>query len=173
MTKNNFVYVALIVMIGITIWFFIRKSYGVSQNAQIDKLIKVAPTLTTTPNMQNSNDEGGKWIKLDNGLQVQDTTIGFGQEAKPGDMIAANYIGTLDDGTQFDSSYDRGQPFAFVLGQGMVIKGWDIGIIGMKVGGKRKLVIPPDLGYGPNGNGSIPANATLYFDVELMAVQSQ
>jgi FKBP-type peptidyl-prolyl cis-trans isomerase len=87
--------------------------------------------------------------------------------------ISVHYTGTLEDGTKFDSSLDRGQPFQFILGTGMVIKGWDVGIVGMKVGGKRRLAIPPAMGYGEKGAGSsIPPNAALYFDVELLAVEA-
>jgi FKBP-type peptidyl-prolyl cis-trans isomerase len=88
-------------------------------------------------------------------------------------LVAVVYTGTLEDGTKFDSSLDRGQPFQFILGTGMVIKGWDVGIVGMKVGGKRRLAIPPAMGYGEKGAGSsIPPNAALYFDVELLAVEA-
>lgn len=106
------------------------------------------------------------------GLQYQDLVIGSGPEAKSGDTVSMNYTGTLEDGTKFDSSYDRNQTFDFVLGSGNVIKGWDEGIVGMKVGGKRKLVIPPDLAYGAQGYPPvIPPNATLLFEVELMAIK--
>jgi FKBP-type peptidyl-prolyl cis-trans isomerase len=104
-------------------------------------------------------------------LQITDITVGTGAEAVAGKKISVNYIGTLADGTKFDSSYDRNQPFEFTLGTGQVIAGWDQGVAGMKVGGKRKLVIPPSLGYGAQANGSIPANSTLTFEVELVAVQ--
>lgn len=88
-----------------------------------------------------------------------------------GKTVSVNYTGTLTDGTKFDSSYDRNQPFDFQLGAGQVIKGWDQGVAGMKVGGKRKLVIPPGLGYGAQANGKIPANSTLIFEVELLSVK--
>jgi FKBP-type peptidyl-prolyl cis-trans isomerase len=97
--------------------------------------------------------------------------VGTGAEAVAGKKISVNYVGTLADGTKFDSSYDRNQPFEFTLGAGQVIAGWDQGVAGMKVGGKRKLVIPPSLGYGSQANGSIPANSTLTFEVELLAVK--
>ena len=104
-------------------------------------------------------------------LDVQDEVVGQGQEAKTGDEVSVHYTGTLMDGKKFDSSRDRGDPFKFKLGQGMVIKGWDQGIVGMKVGGRRKLTIPPELGYGPMGYPPvIPPNSTLIFDVELVEV---
>ncbi|HVZ58929.1 MAG TPA: FKBP-type peptidyl-prolyl cis-trans isomerase [Patescibacteria group bacterium] len=101
-------------------------------------------------------------------LKIEDLTVGTGAEAKIGDTVKVNYTGTLTNGKKFDSSYDRNQPFTFTLGKGEVIKGWDQGIVGMKVGGKRKLTIPPDLGYGNTAQGSIPANSTLIFEVELL-----
>lgn len=105
-------------------------------------------------------------------LVITDERLGTGAEAKAGQTVSVNYIGTLTNGTKFDSSYDRGQPIQFVLGSGQVIKGWDQGILGMKVGGKRKLVIPADLAYGNRAVGDvIPANAVLVFEVELVAVK--
>jgi len=109
---------------------------------------------------------------LTSGLQVKDITIGSGAEAKSGDMVSVNYVGTLTDGTKFDSSYDRGEPIEFALGAGQVIPGWEEGILGMKVGGKRELTIPPALAYGAAGTGPIPPNATLLFQVELVNVSA-
>ena len=104
------------------------------------------------------------------GLRITDLVVGSGAEAKAGQKVSVNYRGTLENGKEFDSSYGRG-PFSFPLGGGRVIQGWDEGVAGMKVGGKRKLVIPPDLGYGSRGAGGvIPPNATLIFEVELLAV---
>lgn len=105
-------------------------------------------------------------------LEIEDLTVGDGAEAKDGDTVSVHYTGWLTDGTKFDSSVDRGEPFEFTLGQGEVIQGWDEGVVGMKVGGKRKLTIPPDMGYGEQGAGGvIPANATLIFEVELLDVK--
>ncbi len=109
---------------------------------------------------------------MKDGLIIQDEVVGTGEEATPGKKVTVNYVGTLTDGTKFDSSYDRNQPFSFTLGAGQVIPGWDEGVAGMKVGGKRKLTIPPSLGYGTGGvPGTIPGNATLIFEVELLKVE--
>jgi FKBP-type peptidyl-prolyl cis-trans isomerase FkpA len=103
------------------------------------------------------------------GLQYLELVKGSGREAHVGETASVHYTGWLKDGTKFDSSVDRGQPFQFRLGAGQVIKGWDEGVVGMKIGSKRKLIIPPDLGYGARGAGRvIPPNATLIFDVELL-----
>jgi FKBP-type peptidyl-prolyl cis-trans isomerase FkpA len=105
-------------------------------------------------------------------LKIEDLKVGDGAEAKTGDTVSVHYTGWLTDGTKFDSSRDSGTPFQFTLGQGRVIRGWDEGVAGMKVGGRRKLTIPPEMGYGAQGAGGgvIPPNATLVFDVELLGV---
>jgi len=106
------------------------------------------------------------------GLEYSTTKEGTGRDAKPGDLVTVHYVGTLEDGTKFDSSRDTGEPIRFQLGMGKVIKGWDEGISGMKAGERRKLKIPAHLAYGPSGRApQIPANATLFFDVELMNVE--
>jgi FKBP-type peptidyl-prolyl cis-trans isomerase len=121
---------------------------------------------------QTTATSNGNMVTTQSGLQYQDTVVGAGAEAIAGKSVTVNYVGTLQDGTKFDSSIDRNQPFTFTLGAGQVIPGWDEGIAGMKVGGKRKLVIPPDLAYGAQGYPPvIPANATLTFDVELLDVK--
>jgi peptidylprolyl isomerase len=121
----------------------------------------------------NKDDNAeGKQVTTASGLKYTDMTIGTGASPVAGKQVTVHYTGTLEDGTKFDSSVDRGQPFQFTIGVGQVIKGWDEGVMSMKVGGKRKLVIPPELGYGANGAGGvIPPNATLIFDVELLSVQ--
>lgn len=104
-------------------------------------------------------------------LQIEELEVGSGAEAVSGQPVQVHYTGWLTDGTKFDSSLDRGQPFSFPLGGGRVIAGWDQGVAGMKVGGKRRLTIPPHLGYGDGGAaGVIPPNATLVFEVELLGV---
>lgn len=111
---------------------------------------------------------------LPSGLVFEDLIVGDGATADSGSTVTMHYTGWLTDGTQFDSSVDRGQPFVFRLGAGQVISGWDQGVQGMRIGGKRKLTIPPDLGYGTRGAGGvIPANATLIFDVELLGVTTR
>ena len=105
-------------------------------------------------------------------VKIEDITEGTGEPVKSGDTVVINYRGMLEDGTQFDSSYDRGQPFTTQIGVGRVIQGWDQGIPGLKVGGKRKLTIPSSLGYGETGAPpSIPPNATLIFEVELVGIE--
>ena len=115
----------------------------------------------------------GVEVTTNTGLKITDIVVGTGATPKTGQMVTVHYTGTLGDGTKFDSSLDRNQPFVFPIGMGRVIKGWDEGVMGMRVGGKRKLVIPPELGYGTRGagNGVIPPNATLIFEVELLYVK--
>ena len=138
------------------------------------------PTLFAMAPDQSSADAsalGGPLESADtrvtsSGLTITDLTLGEGAEAAAGQTVVVHYRGTLENGKQFDASYDRVTPFSFPLGAGRVIKGWDEGVQGMKVGGKRKLVIPPDLAYGSRGAGGvIPPDATLIFEVELLDVK--
>ncbi len=103
-------------------------------------------------------------------LNIEDIKEGSGDEVKSGDYITVHYTGTLENGEVFDSSKNHGKPFSFRIGIGAVIDGWEMGIMGMKVGGKRKLTIPPQLAYGDRSVGSIPANSTLVFDVEIVSI---
>ena len=121
---------------------------------------------------ESSASSEGKEITTSSGLQYIDQVVGTGETAKAGQTVSVHYTGWLTNGKKFDSSVDRGQPFSFRLGVGQVIKGWDEGVQGMKIGGKRKLTIPSNLGYGACGAGGlIPPHATLVFDVELLGVQ--
>ncbi len=113
------------------------------------------------------SDSNGHVIKL----IVDDLTVGTGREVKIGDTVTVHYIGVLKDGPEFDNSYKEGTPFSFKVGAGEVIKGWDTGIIGMKEGGKRILVVPPALGYGNTPVNNLPANATLIFSLNLLSIQ--
>ena len=127
----------------------------------------------TTPNPSSSATSmpSGSEVKMPSGLVYVDVKVGDGALAEGGKRVSVHYTGWLTDGTKFDSSVDRNEPFMFELGSGQVIRGWDEGVKGMRVGGKRKLTIPSDLAYGPEGRGPIPANATLIFDVELLDVR--
>ena len=109
---------------------------------------------------------------MNNGLVIEDIKIGDGQEVEKFNIVTVNYTGLLENGTKFDSSLNPGRtPFRFTVGAGQVIKGWDEGLMGMKVGGKRKLTIPPELGYGSRDNGPIPANSTLIFEIDLLGIE--
>jgi peptidylprolyl isomerase len=138
-----------------------------------------SPTQPTTTVTQENNTlipsntmSEAKTVTTPSGLKYVELVEGTGETPKTGQTVNVHYIGTLENGTKFDSSRDRGQPFSFTIGKGQVIKGWDEGLSTMKVGGRRTLTIPPDLGYGARGAGGvIPANATLIFDVELLGVK--
>lgn len=104
-------------------------------------------------------------------FKIEDIKEGKGREVASGDYVVIHYLGTLENGTKFDSSYDRGEPFETRIGVGEVIEGWDMGVVGMKAGGKRKLTIPPQLAYGDREIGVIPPNSTLIFEVELLEVK--
>lgn len=125
------------------------------------------PAPATQP--QASSEVVSQEVTLPGGTKYVDVAVGNGAQATPGNRVTVHYTGTLTDGTQFDSSVGR-QPFTFTLGANEVIKGWDEGVAGMKVGGKRKLTIPPEQAYGSDPTGPIPANSTLLFDVELLSV---
>jgi peptidylprolyl isomerase len=143
-------------------------------------LFTMAPDSTTPdnsePQLAQASLLGGELVApkervTESGLRITDLQIGDGPEASSGQTVVVNYRGTLENGREFDSSYGRG-PFSFPLGAGRVIRGWDEGVAGMQVGGKRKLVIPPDLAYGQRGAGGvIPPNATLIFEVELLEIK--
>lgn len=130
------------------------------------------PASADDPKKNDKTTQEKKVVTTKSGLKYQDIKDGEGKEAKAGDTVEVHYTGWLKDGKKFDSSRDRDEPFAFKLGAGMVIKGWDEGVAGMKVGGKRKLIIPPDLAYGKRGAGGvIPPDAELTFEVELLKIK--
>jgi FKBP-type peptidyl-prolyl cis-trans isomerase FkpA len=140
---------------------------AVAQTAPAKPKVKVVPPNTNAPTRVT-----GDGVKTDSGLQYWEIRVGNGEVAKEGSHVRVHYSGWLTTGKKFDSSVDRGQPFDFTIGNGEVIKGWEEGVAGMKVGGKRQLRIPPELGYGADGSPpDIPANATLIFDVQLLGVQ--
>ncbi len=139
-------------------------------NATLTFEVELVDVLPGSPESPTEVDEGD-YTTTNSGLKYYDLEVGDGPVAEPGQQASVHYTGWLTDGTKFDSSIDRGQPFSFALGAGQVIPGWDEGVTGMKVGGKRQLVIPPELGYGDRGAGGvIPPGATLIFEVELLDV---
>ena len=132
----------------------------------------VAALLAAACSQMAPGSGGGSEQTTSSGLKYTDVVVGNGAQPQPGQTAVVHYTGWLVDGKKFDSSKDRGQPFSFPLGQGRVIKGWDEGVATMRVGGTRRLTIPPDLGYGARGaGGTIPPNATLTFEVELLDVK--
>jgi len=144
---------------------------------QLVVLVSLISLLGNFPQIAMAKHQEGAGSKMSEvttptGLVYVDEIVGTGDTAQPGQTVSVHYTGWLTDGKKFDSSVDRGQPFQFPLGQGRVIRGWDEGVSGMKVGGKRKLIIPPELGYGPSGMPPvIPGNAKLIFEVQLLGVQ--
>ncbi len=162
--------IAVALAVAVTLGFFVLGSPftplgGTASEPVLEFEQAASTTLTTTAPMDQP-------AELPTELTVTDVVIGSGAEAQPGKTVAVHYVGALPDGTVFDASANRGKPIVFVLGAGNVIRGWDEGLVGMKVGGKRRLVIPPDMAYGERGAGdAIPPNATLLFEVELMSVQ--
>jgi peptidylprolyl isomerase len=155
--------VALIAIVSYVV-FSARPNSNSTPSSPIAATTSTGAASSVTPNSTQT-------VKTASGLQYEDVVVGSGDSPKAGQTVTVHYTGRLTNGTKFDSSVDRGQPFQFVIGVGQVIKGWDEGVLSMKVGGKRRLTIPPDLGYGASGAGSlIPPNSTLLFDVELLAV---
>ena len=166
--KYIFVTLFLIVLVIVGAIFIFRiPSPEISDSIDTGNTGSLNPEVTNAPVASVSANQN-----MDAKLEILDEVVGTGPEAVTDKKVTVNYVGTLTDGTKFDSSYDRNEPFSFNLGAGEVIKGWDQGVSGMKVGGKRKLTIPPELGYGSTGAGSvIPPNATLIFEVELLKVE--
>lgn len=158
-----FVTIAILILaIGgvILFWRFSGQKNKVLNDTSQRLVILPSPSPTPAMGLSESSE-----------LKMEDIKIGSGKEAINGLKLTVHYMGKLTDGTEFDSSYTRGEPFTLTLGAGQVIKGWDQGLVGMKVGGKRKLTIPPQLGYGSQAQGSIPPNSTLIFEIELVKVE--
>lgn len=163
------IWLVVIVVLIIGGIFVLIKS---AQGRQTQNDVAGIETHVSMPTATDNNDMNNSTSSAVTSLKIEDEVVGMGDIALAGKTVTVNYVGTLTDGTKFDSSYDRNQSFTFHLGAGEVIKGWDEGVAGMKVGGKRKLTIPSDLGYGPAGAPpTIPGNATLVFEVELLKVE--
>ena len=164
------IYKSLIVIIG---FIFCLSSFALEKNKEVGSVSNSKKNQTSKEKIKMKVEQGGneKIETTASGLKYVDEVPGNGPSPKSGQKVKVHYTGWLENGTKFDSSVDRGQPFEFVIGVGQVIKGWDEGVMTMKVGGKRKLIIPSLLGYGTRGAGSlIPPNATLVFDVELLGL---
>jgi peptidylprolyl isomerase len=170
--------VSLGVMLGCGILVLIFQFTVVAPAATAGSIVAATPSASVnksvpnTPNNMLANDNNEKEITTASGLKYVELAEGTGATPTKGQTVSVHYTGTLEDGKKFDSSRDRGQPFKFQIGEGQVIKGWDEGLSTMKVGGRRKLIIPANLGYGDRGAGGvIPPKATLIFDVELIGTQ--
>lgn len=166
-TRRNLIIVAvLLVIVGAGYYLLTRNNQTMDSNDQ-----QGTPLTTTTPTPTGEATTSANVQTLEGGLKIEDLKVGTGEEVKSGDTVSMHYKGTFENGDKFDSSYDRGAPFQTQIGVGRVIQGWDKGVPGMKVGGKRKLIIPGALAYGSQGIlGAIPPNATLIFEVELVQI---
>lgn len=179
--KEISISIAVMLVCGLIVLF---AQFSTPQRPAIaDELAKVQPAIAqstplpnlvaenTMSNIPNPNSNSAEEKTTLSGLKYVDLVEGTGATPKAGQTVVVHYTGTLENGEKFDSSRDRNRPFSFKLGVGQVIKGWDEGLSTMRVGGRRKLIIPPELGYGPRGAGGvIPPNATLIFDVELLRI---
>lgn len=163
--------VALAVAIALAFLLFGASVFRPFSTPQATENAFNQPTATNTTNPSTMQAPLISEDALPTELTVTDVTVGTGAEAKVGDTVSVNYVGALPNGQVFDASANHGGPFTFTLGEGRVIAGWDQGLVGMKEGGTRQLIIPPDMGYGSQGAGDvIPPNATLLFQVELVKV---
>lgn len=161
--KHNVLWAVIIVAVVAGLIYFLAAYNGTQAPSSQSETTQESNTINTTTT-KNTPMEG---------LTIEDIKTGTGAEAVAGDMVEVNYTGTLTNGTKFDSSLDRHQTFSFALGAGQVIKGWDLGVAGMKVGGTRKLTIAPELAYGAQAVGPIPPNSTLIFTVDLVSIKGK
>ena len=158
MQKQIIVTILVIAFLAIGFYYL---AFGISSHQSISD--NSSAGLSSGENKPNQNVQN---------MKIETLQEGAGEPAKAGDTVTVNYVGTLENGTKFDSSIDRGQPFEFTLGQNSVIQGWEQGVVGMKVGEKRRLTIPPGLAYGENGAGDIiPPNATLIFEIDMLGIK--
>lgn len=171
LTIGVIVAIVLILLITAGAVYYFKPFSNTSTNSNYSNSNSMSDSNTNSTSTENNNSTQNPAPRED-GLIIEDSVVGNGTEVKSGDTVKIHYTGKLTDGTVFDSSLPRNQPFETIIGRGMVIKGWDEGVVGMKVGGKRKLTIPPALGYGERGAGNvIPPNATLVFELELLEVK--
>jgi FKBP-type peptidyl-prolyl cis-trans isomerase len=169
--KGLAVFLILVILVAVVVFLGGNRANQQGNQTQATELPSPQAAGQTTEEVSEAT-QGANLMEETTELKIEDEVEGTGEEAVSGKKVTVNYQGQLVDGTVFDSSYKRGTPFTFTLGAGEVIRGWDEGVVGMKVGGKRKLTIPPDLAYGEAGiGGVIPPNATLVFDVELLGVE--
>lgn len=162
--------------------FFVYKYKHVSialkkkepENGELGSVQSPTPSPINSKQLESGVDDASESGQIRNidGMKIEDLKVGSGEEAVNGKLVVVNYVGKLMDGTVFDSTENYGKPFAFTLGKGEVIKGWDEGVLGMKIGGKRKLTIPPEMAYGDREMGNIPANSTLVFEIELLEIKN-
>lgn len=170
---NKFEAVGIFVCVGLMALalFLLRMDVNMSILSLVGDNTQSASVVTTTQGASQALEDSMDLFGNLGNMIIDDVVLGEGSEVTKGDVVFVHYIGTLQDGQQFDNSYTKGTPFSFTAGGGRVIQGLDQGIIGMKVGGQRILVIPPELGYGAKGVGPIPANATLVFAIELLDIK--
>jgi FKBP-type peptidyl-prolyl cis-trans isomerase len=176
---NKFEAIGIFLCVGVMAFtlFLMRMDSTKTMLSTIEKDSQVASVVTAadrdkankdlTKTLESSMDINGKLGQV----VSDDVVVGTGAEVKTGDTVSVNYVGTLQNGTEFDNSYKRGEAFEFTVGEGRVIKGWDQGLLGMKVGGQRILIIPAEFAYGASQVGPIPANSTLVFAVELVSIK--
>ncbi len=173
--KNYIIFgIVAVVVVAAAVMYYPGAPAPATATADSQPTADATQTVTQPVELSGTVVTNPKPTTMSDGLIIEDTKIGNGAEAKKGSLVRVNYVGTFADGKKFDASADHGtEGFTFPLGQGRVIKGWDEGVVGMKVGGTRKLTVPPQLGYGENDYGPIPGNSTLLFTVELLAVRDK